>query len=233
MTEKELINEIIHRLIGSTTSFGSEHEDTKVLKNLETVESIIWYLLDDIMLNSTHVDSKQASVHAIASKSYKMLLSMKESIDDAIKEAKQKMVDNEYHAPKIKMVDSAPKVYKVNEIDTVLSPFNIDYTLEWYNKLYDDTVTIDNIKEVQLFLDYGDIIKPKYDAEDKEVLYWEQSTPEEVKYLGTNVEIHPNPSKLGVIKNIYGDIYTQSNFYQAVEKYKDITEPFILCSTEF
>lgn len=210
--------------------------DREVLNNLQEVDKIITELLDNLILNSTHVDSKQASVHSIARCSYNMLTEYKDSIDNAVKLAKQKMVDPEYHAPKVKQLDVPLKVYKVNDIDTVLSPYNIEYTLEWYNKYYGDELTIDDIKEIILFVDSPSVpstVVANYQYDAPDVLYWEQASPDEVKHLGTNIMVQPNPTKLGVIKNIYGDIYVQSNFYQAVEKYKDITEPFVLCSTEF
>ena len=136
-------------------------------------------------------------------------------------------------SPKIKQVDAPLKVYIMQEIDTVLSPYNVEYTLDWYNKEVGDNIGLNDVKELILFIDTGVEVKQNYAQSDKQVLYWEQATKEEIHKLGDNYMLQPTPSPLGIIKNEYGDIYTQHSYYEAIEKYKDIEEPYILCSKEY
>lgn len=232
------ILDITKSLLGEAVAQGAEHLDGDIYDNLDDYERLLYYVIAELSHNSRRVDAYQASVHRIAHKSYSILKEAKCMIDDEIRISKQKLFKDDHDAVKYKNLTSPLHIYQIVDTDTIISPFNIEYTLEWYNNELEEHYTNDDIKELILFYDIpdvhkGTISKPKYQPDDKQILYWDLSTPEEIKYLGTNMSVQPNASKLGTIKNFYGDIYTQRNFYDALIKYKDITEPEILCSKEW
>ena len=231
------LDEIFKKLVGSLVAYGDETIDTQVSKNIDNTQ-FIKEIIKDLCSNSVQINSKQASINHIATKSYHELLVLKEMIDDAVKESKQKLFKDSYSAPKIKQLEVPPKVFKVVPESTfILSPFNIEYNLEWFNNETGENYTIDDIKEIVLYKttvnDTGVTHTKAFNESDKSIRYWDTATPEEVKYLGTNIMVQPETSEIGTIKNIYGDIYTLKTFYDAVEKYKDIEEPIILASKEF
>lgn len=135
-------------------------------------------------------------------------------------------------SPRIKQVGAPLRVYIMQEIDTVLSPYNVEYTLDWYNKVMQDNITLDQVQEIILFIDDGVSLKQNYSQVDKQLLYWEPATATEIQKIGDNYMLQPTPSPIGIIKNDCGEVYTQHSYYEAIEKYKDITEPYILCSKE-
>lgn len=226
---------LLDKFLGNLLAAGSEHIDKEVSLNISEAEIILFSILNDLYDNASHVGAPQSSLNNIAMKSFNILKSVDEDLTQVLHDAKKKLYKDDFHSVKYQNLSSPVHIYQVADIDTIISPFNIEYTKEWYEKEFGDEVN--DIKEVILYYDVptyeGSKSKPKYSYDDPKILFWDQATPEEIKYLGTNMSVQPNPSKLGTIKNFYGDIYTQRNFYDALEKYKDITEPEILCSKEW
>lgn len=231
------LKEIFEKLVGNLVAQGDETLDNQISKNIDNTV-FIREIIQDLCSNSVQINSKQASINHIATKSYRELLLLKEMIDSAIKESKEKLFKDNYKAPKIKQLEVPPKVFEILPESTyILSPFNIEYNLEWFNNDSNCSYTIDDIKEVQLYKhvatpDGVNVVKAFSDS-DKSIRYWEQATPEEIKYLGTNMMVQPETSEIGIIKNFYGDIYTQKTFYDAIEKYGDLEEPMVLASKGF
>lgn len=231
------LSEIFSKLVGNIVAQGDEAMDTQVSKNIDNTQ-FIEEIIKDLCSNSVKINSKQASINHIATKSYHELLILKEMIDDAVKESKQKLFKDSYSAPKIKQLEVPPRVFKIIPESTyLLSPFNIEYNIEWYNNETGENYTLDDIKEVVLFKtsvsESGVTRTRAYNDSDKEIRYWDHASPEEIKYLGTNIMVQPETSEIGTIKNFYGDIYTLKTFYDAVEKYNGIEEPLVLASKEF
>lgn len=232
------ITEINRRLIGPVVSAGETNHDNEVIKNLQTIRELLFFYVDKLCDNAKFPDSHYGSVKDIALESHQILLDLKDQIDYSIQDTKQKIYKSDYKSPKFKKIDALPKIFQVADIDTVISPFDINYTLEWYQHNFDDSISIDDIKEVQLF---KTTIEPSkvnelqkiYQDDDERISFWDNATPEEIKALGSNMLLQPSTSKVGTIMNHYGDIYTKRTFYDVLEKYKDINEPEILCSKEF
>lgn len=230
------IVDINRKLIGPVVSHGETIHDSEVIKNLQTIRELLEYYVDILSDNSIQIDSHYASVHSIASECYDILQSLYDTIGYSIDKTKQKIYKSDYHSPKFRLIDGLPKIYLVSDFDYIISPFDINYTLEWYQHNYDDSVTIDNITEIHLFKNSiypsGDIQK-NYSDDDERIAFWDNATPDEIKLLGDNMMLQPSTSKVGTIINHYGDIYTKRTFYDILQKYKDIDEPQILCSKDF
>lgn len=230
------IDEIFDKLMGEIKCTGDDYKDEQALSNLEDAERLIFKLANALMDNAKQVSSHKSSVQKVAKKSYNMLSSLKEDIDSTILYAKKQLFKDEIQAPKITQIGALPHIYKMG-VDSVISPFTIEYTLEWYNKESGEQLTLTDVSELQLFTEAltadGTKTIRKYQDDDKEIQYWEQANQTEINHLGKNVMIQPNVSRVGTIKNFYGDIYTLSTFYDALQKYKDIEDPIILCSTEW
>lgn len=235
MMRKYDTKEILDKFLGNLVAQGEEHTDTEVSLNVDEAEDIINALVFDLASNAVRIDYKQASVHHIAVKSYNILKLLHTELTAELKVAKQKLYKDDYTSVKYKNLTSPLHIYQVADTDTIISPYNKEYTLEWYNKEVGDEQT--DIKEIFMFTEVpssnGTKKQPMYQPDDPKIMFWDQATPDEIKYLGTNMLIQPNPSKLGTIMNHYGDIYTKRNFYDALEKYKDIEEPEIICSKEW
>ena len=232
------ITEINRRLIGPIVSQGETNHDNEVIKNLQTVRELLFFYVDKLCDNAKFPDSHYGSVKDIALESHEILKDLKEQIDDSIQDTKQKIYKSDYHSPKFRQINALPKIFVVADTDTIISPFDINYTLEWYQHNFDNSMGIDDIKELPLFKTTIEPTKINelhklYQDDDDRISFWDNATPEEIKALGSNMLLQPSTSKVGTIMNHYGDIYTKRTFYDILEKYKDINEPEILCSKEF
>lgn len=128
------------------------------------------------------------------------------------------------------------RLYKINDIDTVVTPFNKEYTKWWYENEFGDEVN--SMQQIILYKFDGIKIVPKFqdtdDMNSENILFWDYATEDEIKKLGDNHIVQPNVYRKGTIKNIYGDIYTLRSFYDVLPKYTmEMEEPEILCSSEF
>lgn len=230
------IDEIFDKLIGNIKVTGDEFNDELVLKNIASAEMLLLKLINDMMYNASQVASHKSSVQKVAKHSYNYLKDIKTELDDTLLNAKKLLFRDEIQTPKITQIGSLPHVYKIG-VDTIISPFTLEYTLEWYNKETQNQLTLNEAHELPLFKEQltadGTKTVRAYTDDEKEIQYWEKANAAEVNYLGNNVMVQPRVSKVGTIRNFYGDVYTLSTLYDAVQLHKDIEEPLILCSEEW
>ena len=230
------VEEIFQKLVGDFSAHGDTYYDDISSKNMRIAEELLNYIVVQLDNNLKGVRSPQLSVKRIATESYNILHDIHSDLDYSLLKYKKDLYRDNFESIKIRQIDKLPNIYIIEETDYVISPFDMSYTLEWYNKYTDSDST--NIESIILYTDKISIdgkikLTPKYRVDDKSMLYWEIATPEEIKLLGKNILVQPNSSQLGTVRNFYGDIYTSTSLYTAIEKYKDITEPMILCSREW
>lgn len=126
-----------------------------------------------------------------------------------------------------------PKVYKVNDIDTVVTPFDMQRTIDWYEKETGCDTDLEVFREI-------DIEKEGY--WESEEVFNSPDTLEDCIYDLINygheeycyLKQSNNRDTFGDISFIHGDIFKYISYKEGILKFhRNLTEPCVIASTEF
>jgi hypothetical protein len=108
------------------------------------------------------------------------------------------------------------KIYQTSDYDWVASPLNLEDTVEWYRKEFGQD-TIESIDEVE-------------ECKANSIEFWD-----EVDINTPLTEYIPGEkSRVGAVRLLHGTKWRLTNAKIYVERMtREITEPFIIASTEY
>lgn len=88
------IKEIVSKLIGRLTAYGSTEIDNEVSKNIEQVPELVNYLINKLYENGRLINRNEASIQVISKRSIEILEEIKENLDNYLKEINELRKEN-------------------------------------------------------------------------------------------------------------------------------------------
>ena len=82
----EIVIEVIGKLIGGVSSVGSTHVDNERYENLQELEKVMYHFTDKIIKESYGSDSYMGSVARSGKCAKRILMELKDRIDDALED---------------------------------------------------------------------------------------------------------------------------------------------------
>lgn len=111
------------------------------------------------------------------------------------------------------------KVFKMNDMDYMATPWDKEKTLEFYKIEYGCDIELDDMEEQDI---ENDGMFNEISIEEAHALLNKLASGEKV-----------NGKKTLEFNHHAGDLFVWVTFKTELDGYKEITEPFVICSTEY